>query len=207
LDDDVFEWMEARGRWSFSGPGGVDLPAAQFSRNVLKWKQWYNVPLEGLVEEANRAVHSDFYGLITAFEPGFGSGSFYTNIPYPTDELPYVLTGFGFREMTWDPTLTVDQLRDRVRAKFFGAEAPAALTDDFCTLREIIRQAPVEAPWRQGAAAQKKGQLPQAHLSELSRISAAVDAVWPTSGPKTRESLQLMRKAIADTRHHFEVPE
>ena len=63
--------MEARNRWEFAGPDGEDLPAAHFSRHVMKWKQWYNLPLETLVQEANQAARSDFYGLITSFEPGF----------------------------------------------------------------------------------------------------------------------------------------
>jgi hypothetical protein len=191
MGDEHYEWMEARGRWEFAGPDGKDLPASHFSRHVMKWKQWYNLPLETLVKEANRAARSDFYGLITSFEPGFASGSFYKTIPFPTDLLPYVLTGFACREMTWEPTLSLDELKQRVHARFFGKDAAQGLTDDLWALREIIRLSTGKRP------------MPEARLSELTRIAEAVEAAWPSSGPKTREGLELMRKAIADTRKHF----
>ncbi len=205
LGDDHYEWMEARGRWDFTGPTGTALPASQFSRRVMKWKQWYNKPLELLVQEANHAAQVGFYGLLTSFEPGFASGSFYTRIPFPTDLLPYVLTGFSFREMTWEPTLSREQLKQRVHDRFFGAEAPQSLADDFWSLREVIRTTPVAAPYRQGAGAQKKGKISEQNLRRLASITASIDAAWPQASPKTREGLELMRKAIADTRGHFEV--
>ena len=190
MGDEHYEWMEARGRWEFAGPEGKDLPAAHFSRHVMKWKQWYNLPLETLVKEANRAARSEFYGLITSFEPGFASGSFYKSIPFPTDLLPYVLTGFAYREMTWEPTLSLAELKQRVHARFFGREAAKGLTDDLWALREIIRASTGKRP------------VAEARIQELTRISDAVEAAWPSAGPKTREALELMRTAIADTRKH-----
>jgi hypothetical protein len=191
LGDEHYEWMEARNRWEFAGPDGKDLPAAQFSGRMMKWKQWYNQPLDTLVSEANRAARSDFYGLITSFEPGFASGSFYKTIPFPTGLLPYVLTGFAYREMTWEPTLSLEGLKQRAAARFFGADAASGLTGDFWSLREILR------------LSAGKGKMPKARLSELTRISEAVEAAWLSASPKTREGLVLMRTAIADTRTHF----
>jgi hypothetical protein len=191
LGDDHYEWMEARGRWEFAGPEGKDLPAAHFSRHVMKWKQWYAQPLEALVKEANHAAQSDFYGLITSFEPGYASGSFYQTIPFPTDLLPYVLTGFAYREMAWEPTLSLAQLRQRVHARFFGSEAEPALTDDLWALREFIRSASPKRP------------LPKARITELARLAAAIEAASPAASPKTREGLELMRTAIRDTRKQF----
>ncbi len=190
MGDEHYEWMEARGRWEFAGPEGKDLPAAHFSRRVMKWKQWYNLPLETLVKESNQAARSDFYGMITSFEPGFASGSFYKSIPFPTDLLPYVLTGFACREMTWAPRLSLVELKQRARARFFGREAAPGLTDDFWALREIIRGSTGKKP------------MSEARIRELTRISDTVEAAWPSASPKTREGLELMRKAIADTRKH-----
>lgn len=190
MGDEHYEWMEARGRWEFAGPEGKDLPASHFSRHVMKWKQWYNLPLETLVKESNQAARSDFYGMITSFEPGFASGSFYKSIPFPTDLLPYILTGFACREMTWAPTLSLTDLKQRVRARFFGQDAAPELSEDFWALREIIRASTGKKP------------MPEARIRELTRISDTVEAAWPSASPKTREGLELMRKAIADTRKH-----
>jgi hypothetical protein len=191
MGDEHFEWMEARNRWAFAGPEGKDLPAAHFSRHVMKWKQWYSLPLETLVQEANQAARSDFYGLITSFEPGFASGSFYQTVPFPTDALPYVLTGFAYREMSWEPTLSLAELKRRAGARFFGCDAAPGLTDDLWALREILR------------ASAAKRRMPKATVNELARIADAVEAAWPSASPKTRAGLELMRKANADTRKHF----
>jgi hypothetical protein len=153
----------------------------------MKWKQWYNFSLDTLVAEANRAARSDFYGLITSFEPGFASGSFYKSIPFPTDLLPYVLTGFAYREMSWEPTLSLEELKQRVRRKFFGNDASPQLVEEMLSLRELMRQAA------------SKRQLSSARRKELTRIGNVVESTWPAANPKTRAGLELMRKAIADT--------
>jgi hypothetical protein len=191
MGNEHYEWMEARGRWEFAGPEGKDLPASHFSRRVMKWKQWYNLPLETLVREANQAARSDFYGMITSFEPGFASGSFYKTIPFPTDLLPYILTGFACREMTWKPTLSLAELKKRVHSRFFGEDAAKGLTDDLWALREIIRSSTGKRP------------MPEAQLKELARIAGTIETAWPSASPKTRDGLELMRKGIADTRKHL----
>jgi hypothetical protein len=206
MGDEHYEWMEARDRWAFSGPEGKDLPAAHFSGHVLKWKQWYAHPLPLLVDESNRTAREGLHGMINAFEPGFASGSIYTTIPFPLDSLTYLSTWFAFREMTWEPSLSLEELKERSRRRFFGSDGGAELVDDFWALRELMRVAPVEAPWRQGGAASEKGTLSVEQVSELARIDAAIDAAWPAAGPKSREGMQMMRKTIADLRSHFDVP-
>ena len=187
MGDDYYEWMEARGRWEFAGLDGKELPAATFSKHVMKWKQWYNSPLDTLVSEANRAARSDFYGLITSFEPGFASGSFYKTIPFPTDFLPYVLTGFAYREMSWEPTLSLAELKQRVRQKFFGNDASPQLVEELLSLRELMRQSASKKP------------LSSARRKELTRIANLVESARPAANPKARDGLELMRRAIADT--------
>jgi hypothetical protein len=191
MGDEYYEWMEARGRWEFIGPDGKDLPAATFSKHVMKWKQWYNFPLDTLVSEANRAARSDFYGLITSFEPGFASGSFYKSIPFPTDLLPYVLTGFAYREMSWEPTLSLEELKQRVRQKFFGNDGSPQLVEELLSLRELMRHAASKKP------------LSIARRKELTRIADVVDSAWPAASPKARDGLELMRKAIDDTQEYL----
>lgn len=186
MGDEHYEWMEARQRWEFTGPGGKNRPAAQFSKRIMKWGQWYNQPLDNMVATANRAASAEFYGLITSFEPGFASGSFYKQIPYPTGLLPYALTGFAFRELTWEPTLSLDGLKKRAGARFFGADAPASLTEDLWELREIIRTSGRKTTREQ-----------------LAKIEADIAKSAPTAGPKTREGLELMRTAVADIRTHL----
>jgi hypothetical protein len=183
--DPRFEWMEARNSWSFPGPSGEARPAASFSKQVMRWKQHYNVPLEDLITDANRAGKEGLYGLIWSFEPGFATGSFYKDIiPFPTDLLPYALTAFVYREATWNPELSVVEMRDRVLQRFFGREAPAALSDDLWKLREIIRTGK--------------------NVKELGAIEQRIQAARTNAGPKTMEGLELMQRAIDDIRKHRE---
>lgn len=190
MSDPRFEWMEARGSWNFPGPGGRQMPASCFSRQVMRWGQYYALPLEKLVEDANRVAQSAMYGLATAFEPGAASGSFYRDIPFPTDILPYALTGFVWREVTWDPMLTVQQVRERVQKRFFGQEAPSGLGGDLWSLRELIR------------ASSQSGKVTPEQRDELAVIEKRVKSAESGAGPKTLEGLSLMKRAIGDIRKH-----
>jgi len=194
MSDPRIEWMEARDSWEFPGPRGTSLPASCFSRRVMRWRQYYGLPLADLVADADRAGRSGFYGLITAFEPGAGTGSYYTDIPYPTDILPYVLTGFVWREATWEPALNVDDMRKRVQRRFFGAEASRELAADLWMLRELIRE-----------QSGRKEMAPQVEQT-LSQIELRIRQAAPNAGPKTAESLALMTRAIDDTRKHLHTP-
>ena len=38
--------------------------------------------------------------------------------------LPYCLTGFVYREATWDPALTLEELKERIHHRYFSPAAP-----------------------------------------------------------------------------------
>ncbi len=155
----------------------------------MRLRQYYNALLDDLVRDANRVGSEGWDGLITAFEPGAGTGDFYKDILYPTDIMPYVLTGFVWREMTWEPLLTRQQMLDRVRQRFFGREAAAQLAEDLWLLREIIRDS-------------AGGKLSPANRDKLVSIEDHAAKARPSAGPKTAEALDLVNRAIVDIRKH-----
>lgn len=177
--DPRLEWMEARNSWTFPGANGEPQLAPTRARQVMRWKQWYNAPLTEMVADANRAGKEGWYGLVWSFEPGFATGSFYTDIiPFPTELLPYTLTSFVFRETTWDPNLSVEELQERTQRRYFGNDAPGHLAADLWKLREMIRT--------------RKG------LSELKTIEEHIREARVSAGPKTTQGLDLMARAVAD---------
>lgn len=186
--DPRIEWMEARNSWEFPGPGGEPKPAAFFSSRVMRWEYSDIRPLEMLVDHTMRVAQSGMYGYIMTFSPGFDSGSFYHQIPFPTDLLPYVLTHFVYRETTWQPGDVAD-MKARVQRRFFGKDAPASCGEDLWTLREVLRE-----------SAKKK--LSPKNRETLEGIQARIDRVRPDAGPKTRAGLELMARAIEDI-HRF----
>ncbi|WP_428940039.1 DUF4838 domain-containing protein [Fontivita pretiosa] len=192
--DPRFEWMEARGSWTYPGPGGVELPPSSFSAQVMRWHPYEVLRLDAMIEIANRAARTGFYGMIADFSPGFDSGSFYEQIPFPTDLLPYVLTGFMFREVTWNPTLTDEQARQLVRDRFFGAEAPELLVQDLLSLRELMRELREHRPSDVEATAKA--------LKTLDLIQQRIDRTRSCAWPKTVDTLNLMQRAIDDARAH-----
>jgi hypothetical protein len=133
-----------------------------------------------LVTDAERAQKDKCYGLIVSFEPGYATGSFYTDFPFPTDILPYALTGFGYREVTWGTSITTDQMLDLTQARFFGKDAPSGLSKDLWTLRDIIRT--------------KKG------ADNLGAIEQHIKEASASGSPKTLEGLKLMTRAVNDIR-------
>jgi hypothetical protein len=181
--DPRFEWMEARNSWSFPGPGGELRPAASFSNQVMRWKLYCGKPYQEMIDDANRVGADGMYGMSIDFSPGYQTGSFYQQIPFPTDILPYALTGFVFREVTWDPTLTVEQMHDRTQKRFFGSEAPKYLADDLWKLREIIRS--------------KRG------IAQLGEIEQHIQEASANASPKTSEGLKLMTRAVDDIRKYL----
>lgn len=112
-----------------------------------------------------------------------------SRIPYPTDIMPYVLTGFVWREMTWEPLLTREQMLNRVRQRFFGREAEPQLAEDLWSLREILRES-------------AGGKLSPANRAKLASIEDRAAKARASAGPKTAETLDLVNRAVADIRKH-----
>lgn len=191
MSDPRLEWMEARESWNFPALTGQDLPAGFFSRQVMRWQQYYTRSLDQLMNDAKRVAESGMYGCITAFEPGFSTGSFHKAIPYPMHQMPYILTGFVWREATWSPMLTTQAMRERIQQRFFGREASCDLSQHLWDLRELIREA--------SSLGKKKKRTP-AMTEAMLRIEQSIQKAHPTAGPKTRETLDLMTQAIADIR-------
>ena len=176
--DPRYEWMEARQSWTFPGSTGEPLPTADFSDHVMHWKQYYYKSIPELVTDAQRAQKERCYGLIVSFEPGYATGSFYTDIPFPTDILPYALTGFAYREVTWGTGITTDRMLELTQARFFGKDAPPGLSKDLWALRDIIRT--------------KKG------VEQVAAIEQHIQEAQSNAGPKTQEGLKIMTRAVDD---------
>lgn len=185
--DPRVEWMEARDSWQFPGPDGQPLPAAFFSPRVMRWEYIDDRPLDQMVHNTMRVASSGMYGYIMTFSPGFSSGSFYHDIPLPTDLMPYILTHFVYREATWQPVGTTDEMKARVQRRFFGKTAPASCAEDLWALREILRE-----------SARRK--LTPGNRRSLEEIEARVSQLRRSADPKTRAGLDLMTRAIEDIR-------
>jgi len=185
--DPRIEWMEARDSWDFPDPRGEPLPAACFSPRVMRWEYADQRPLEQIVRNTIRVASSGMYGYIMTFSPGFSSGSFYHDRPLPTDLLPYVLTHFVYREATWQPARSANEMKARMQRRFFGQDAPATLSDDLWSLREILR-----------ACANKK--ITVQNREALNGIAQRVEQACTGASPKTQAGLGLMSRAIQDIR-------
>lgn len=220
MNDPRFEFMESRETRTFPGPQGQPLPPTYFSRKMVKWEFEEATPFERLVEKFNREGREGWYGAALTFSPGFSSGSFYTQIPFPTDRLPYLLTSFVYRELSWEPTLTVDDLKERIQQRFFGKEAPAGLASDFWEEREVIRRYTTTGYDPGGEREEKAsyrhdiwGVLPSKKWGFLGCTQPPAEVTAPLAGieqhanqarsgasPKTLESLDMMTGLIADFR-------
>jgi len=181
--DPRFEWMEARNSWQFPDVGGKLRPAAAVSNQVMRWQLYAGKRYDEMIADANRVGADGMYGMVFDFSPGYSSGSFYNEIPFPTDILPYVLTGLVFREVSWNPALTPEQLRDLTQKRFFGREAPRHLADDVWTLREVIRS--------------------KRRTEQLNDIEKHIELAKTHAGPKTSDGLALMTRAVNDIRAHL----
>ncbi len=185
--DPRIEWMEARDSWDFPAPGGGQRPARWFSPRVLRWEYFDLRPLENLVANTGRAALAGLAGTISTFSPGFASGSFHHDIPFPTDRLPYVLTQYVWRESAWEPAGDLEALKRRVETRFFGRTAPPGAAERLWELRELLR----------GTADRR---LRPGQAETLSRIEAFLAGPHASAWPKAREGLELMRRAVADIR-------
>jgi hypothetical protein len=108
------------------------------AHQISHWDPFYRHQIEHLIHWSNRIADEGLYGYVPAFEPGFGSGSYYWDqIPLPVNQLPYTLTGLTYRELTWDPSTTLDQLKERIHRRFFSANAPKELVEDMIYLQKF----------------------------------------------------------------------
>jgi hypothetical protein len=144
MSDPRFEWLDTRvgldlkGPWRLPGPGGVPHPLAFFSPRISHWDPFYKLPVEAVLTAARRSADEGLAGYVPAFEPGFGSGSYYFDqVPLPMNILPYCLTGLVYREATWEPALTLDQLKERIRRRYFSPDAPPRVVDDMISLQQF----------------------------------------------------------------------
>jgi hypothetical protein len=203
MTDPRMEWIEMRGSSDFPGPESQPLPAPYFSQHMLAWRYHDGKPLKQMVSDFNRLGREAWYGAVSTFSPGFSSGSLYKQIPLPTDELPYVLTHFVHRELTWEPGLSEQTVRARIAQRFFGQEAPPELGNDIWDLRELIRVASAGV-WGINSAKRWaylgcKG-MPRDVRTRIEEIERDMRKARAGSGPKTRYGLELMAGAIGRLR-------
>jgi hypothetical protein len=246
MNDPRFEWLECRGSWNLPGPDGKRLPLAYFTRQAIHWDLLCDVPLGKVIDNCGRTANEGLAGYVAAFNPGFLTADYYgQEVPYPVDRVPFDVTRFVYRELTWEPSLSQDQLLDRIRARFFGDDpAGKELSIDLGDLHDwIIANAPLLTRYSQdwvsydtrvvrrpvladqvelalketddgkrASAArpfQKTVQVLRNARDEgmpmLSRIEEHLNEAEPRSHPKALETIRLMRRAIDDSRKHYEL--
>jgi hypothetical protein len=144
MSDPRFEWLEVRvgldpkRAWRLPGPDGQPRPLAFFSRQILHFDPYYKIPITHILSAGTRCAEEGLFGYAPAFEPGFATGSYYSDqIPFPTDILPFTLSGFAYREATWEPSLTLDGLKERICQRYFSPDAPKRFADDLIYLRQF----------------------------------------------------------------------
>jgi len=148
IEDPRLHWIIVWGAWEFPGPGGKYLPAAFFSRNNIRWSKPYAEPLETIRKDVFRASREGFLGFCPTFEPCFGVDFHGLTIPYPTDKLPYELTSYAFREFCWQPTLSIDELKQRMRNRYCGPQGSRQLVEDVIYLRSFA----IRGTWAQNTS-------------------------------------------------------
>jgi hypothetical protein len=145
MRDERFEWLDCRRAWQFPGPQGENLPASYFTCKAIHWGPFYSQSLQDMIEMTTKVSREGYYGYCPAFEPGFATADFSGHeVPYPTDRLPYALTGFAYRELTWEPAEAAKNLEQRAQQRFFGSEAPEGMGKAVMELRDMVVAA--EAP-------------------------------------------------------------
>ena len=144
MNDPRFEWLDSRvgldptSSWLLPGPQGEKRPLAFFGPRISHWDQFYRQPIENIRRFAERTRSDGLYGYIPAFEPGFGTASYYGDqVPFPVDILPYCLTGFVYRETTWDPGIGTAELHDRIQRRYFSSDSPKRLGEDLAYLHQF----------------------------------------------------------------------
>lgn len=209
MRDPRFEWLDTRvgldvrRPWVLPGPGSDPRPLGYFSRQLAHWDQFYSYPVADVLERARRTADEGLYGYVPAFEPGFASASYYSDqIPLPVDQIPYCVTGFAYREATWEPGLTSDELKRRLQQRYFSPSAPARLAGDLVDLHDFSM-----ANWRDLVLYSKprygytgETQPPLSVEAELARVLAIAD-----EAQRKAEAAKLAAtfQKLADLRTHL----
>jgi hypothetical protein len=144
MSDARFEWLDVRvgldlkGPWRLPGPGGRPRPLAFFSPRIAHWDPFYRMAPADVLTAARRSADEGLAGYVPAFEPGFSTASYYYDqVPLPVNALPYCLTGFVYREATWDPGITFEELKERIGRRYFSPDAPPRFVDDLLYLQQF----------------------------------------------------------------------
>lgn len=204
MADPRLEWIEARGSYEFPGPEGKLQPAPYFSPHIMAWRYHDGKPLKQMIADFNRLGREAWYGAVSTFSPGFSSGSLYHAIPLPTDEVPYVVTHFVHRELTWEPALSEEAVQAAMQKRFFGQEAPPGLSKDLWELRELNRTVS-EGVWgldssKHWAYLGCRGTSSDA-ADRMREIERDIQQARPDASPKTVYGLDLMIRSIRQIRN------
>ena len=208
MNDPRIEWLDCRvgllgdQPWVMPGPRKEMRPMVYFSHRISHWSPQYWHPIEWTMLFARRAADEGYGGFVTAFEPGFHTASYYHDvIPFPVNILPYALSGFIYRELTWDPALTREELNMRVQRRFFSPDSPARLAEDLIYLRSFMTEHKWVIPnYSSGYVDWDCNAIPQRTIAgELARILAITDAVERTT--QERKALEDWKKLAAVPDH------
>lgn len=139
MRDPRFEWLDCRNSWVYPSEMGEPLPGVYFSPRMIHWDPFYSGPLDRMIQMADKTARVGYCGYVPAFEPGFNTADYYNHqVPYPTDVLNYAVSGFVYREVTWEPIVAAREIRQRIQKRFFGRDAPNQLGEDLFFLRDWI---------------------------------------------------------------------
>jgi hypothetical protein len=178
MTDPRFEWLDCRWAWALPVAGGQRLPLSYFSPKAIHWGPFYSRSLDEMDTMAHKVGTDGLYGYVPAFEPGFATASYYANsVPFPTDILPYNVTGFIYRELSWSPRLTDEELKQRLEAGFFGEEAPKNVGSDLWDLREwVVKNAQIMVTYSQDWISYDTKRIPHPTLADQVRKAESQSA-------------------------------
>lgn len=221
MDDPRLHWLVVRGNWDLPGAAGQPYPLTHFSRNMIHWDHYYQSSIEQIKAICERAANAGLLGYCPAFEPGFDSASYYSEvIPFPVNLIPYRITRFAYREFCWNPGLSIEDFKERLYAKFFSSEIPYKMVDSLLVLFDFIR---TNYRWASGRALLErieKGDIPENtknipgnlnalknvynhYGTRLQEIENDILSYVPTATAKSKVTLDMMMRCIQDTKERF----
>ena len=142
IKDPRIEWMVVWEAFKLVGPRNERIPVPFFSRQAMHWDKPYWPNLQNVFAHARIAAEQGYWGYSNAWEIGFASNDWYmSEVPYPVDIIPEIITSLGFREACWEPGQSWDDFTDRVHRRFFSREVPRSVAEDMLYLRQYITSA------------------------------------------------------------------